>query len=354
MTKGTDAAAALRGRIEQLTLGYGLSSVLFTACELGIFGLLADGPAHTDDLAVRSGVSTTGMARLCTALAALALVERLPDGSFVPAPGVVELLGGDGPDSLRPVVLLHQRQLAPLFARLPEAVRQGRPQHQAWGFASAQAGQRTCYEELALHPDEYALFLDAMDRSSAGVGDDIARAFDLGATSRLVDLGGGGGRVARELLAAAPHLTIEMVDLPVACRMAERRAAGAGLADRFRATAADLTKPLERGAVAAGDAVLLSGVLADFTAGDCLQILANAAQLLHPDGLLLVSETLLDPTRTGPLQPALLSLLMLAATSGDSFTLSELSALIERAGFSAVEHRPPPALGRRDLIVARR
>jgi len=348
------AAAALRGRVEQIAFGYSLSSVLFTACELGIFGLLAEGALPSADLAARCGASTTGVARLCTALAALGLLERQADARFAAAPGVVELLGGDGPGSLRPVVLYHQRQLAPLLGRLPDAVRRAQPQHEAWSFASPGAGQRGCYEELALHPEEYALFLDAMDRSSAGVGDDVAHAFDLRGARRVLDLGGGGGQVARELLGAVPGLAVEMIDLPPACRRAEHRAAEAGLGERFRATPADLTRPLEADAIEAGDAVLLSGVLADFTPGDCLQILANAARLLRPGGTLLVSETLLDETRTGPLMPALLSLLMLTATPGDSFTLSEITALLGRAGFSVVDHRPPRAPGRRDLIVARR
>src|SRR6185437_15016343 len=162
-------------------------------------------------------------------LTALGLLERLPDGRFAAAPEAVELLAGDGPGSLRPLVLHHQRQLSPLFAHLSEAVRHARPQHPVWSFASPGADQRTCYEELARHPDEYALFLESMDRSSAGVGEDIARAFELHAVRRLVDLGGGGGRVARELLAATPHLTVELVDLPVACRLAQRRAVEAGL-----------------------------------------------------------------------------------------------------------------------------
>jgi hypothetical protein len=146
-----------------------------------------------------------------------------------------------------------------------------------------------------------------------------------------------------------------MVDLPAACRLAERHADAARLGERFHATPADLTKPMATpAAAAAGDAVLLSGVLADFEPADCLQILANAALLLRPGGVLLVSETLLDDTRTGPMLPALLSLLMLAATPGDSYTLPELEALLGRGGFSVIDHRPPRAPGRRDLIVARR
>lgn len=349
-----EAVDALRGAIEPLMTGYSLSAVLFTAVELRVFDGLAEGPAHPDELAARGGASAGGMARLCTALAALGLLRREGDGRFSAVAGAVELLG-EGERSLRPVVMHHQRHLAPLMMRLPEAVRRASPQHAAWSFATPDAAQRHCYDELARHPDEYALFLEAMDRTSAGVGDDIAQAFELRGVQRLIDLGGGSGRVACELLAAAPELELELLDLEVACGVAERKAAAAGLAERLRATAIDFRRPLDPAtSPAPADVVLLSGILADFDVASGREILANAARLLRPGGVLLVSETLLDDTRTGPLLPALLSLLMLAAMPGDSFTRGELSSRLEDAGFVVERHVPPRGPGRRDLLVCRR
>jgi hypothetical protein len=144
-----------------------------------------------------------------------------------------------------------------------------------------------------------------------------------------------------------------MIDVPLACAMAEREAASAGLAERFRATAADLTRPLPAG-IEPADVVLLSGMLADWSEERRSQLLANAAALLRPTGVLLVSETLLDEDRTGPPVSTVLSLVMLVALEGDSFTLSELRAILEAAGWVGIDHRPPRAPGGRDLIVARR
>jgi SAM-dependent methyltransferase len=343
----------LRGTLEQLMTGYSLSAIVFAAVELRLFERLGEGPALSDELALRMGASPRGVARLCTALAALGLLHHEHDGRFAAVPGTAELLG-EGEGSLRPVVLHHQRHLAPLMMRLPDAVRHARPQHAAWSFASPGAAQRHCYDELSRHPEEYALFLEAMDRTSAGVGDDIAQAFELQRIRRLIDLGGGSGRVARELLAAAPHLELVLLDLEPACRVAERKAAEAALGERFHATVVDFRRPLAEAPTAPGDVVLLSGILADFSVEHCREILANAERMLRPEGVLLVSETLLDDARTGPLVPALLSLLMLAAMPGDSFTRVELSSLLQGSGFVVERHVPPRAPGRRDLLVCRR
>jgi hypothetical protein len=344
-------------------MGYALSSVLFATVELEIVDRLADGPLSAGALAQRVSASTTGVARLCAALCALGMLHREPDGRFAAPPATIRLLSKRGEESLAPVLAYHQRHVAPLMGRLTEAVRSGRPQHAAWSFATEGAAARHAYEELALHPEEYDLFLQAMDRFGRGVGAELAATYDLSSIRRLVDFGGGSGRIARELLVAAPHLAIEMHDLPVACAMAEREAAGAGLADRFRATVADLTKPLPS-SIEPADAVLVSGMLADWSEEGRSKLLANAAALLRPGGLpgaprssagvLLVSETLLQEDRTGPMIATMLSLVMLAGLGGDSFTLSELRGILEGAGFLDVEHRPPREVGRRDLLIGRR
>jgi SAM-dependent methyltransferase len=350
-----DDLIAERARIEQVATGYMLSEILFAAADLGLYDHLADGPSDLTTLARRVGAPASALARLCTALVALGLLRKDPDGRFSAAATTLRLLARGGEDSLSPFLLHHRRHIAPLLSRLTQAVCQARPQHADWSFALPDAADRHCYAELSRHPDEYRVFLEVMDRTSAGVGYDIARAVPLGELRTLIDLGGGGGQVARELLAAAPSLTVELMDTPEAIRMAEGKAAGAGFSSRFRATAADFTRPLPVSDTRAlADAVLLSAVLADWGPGERCQILANAAALLRPGGLLLVGETLLDEERTGPLSAALLSLVMLVAMPGDSFTLGELRALIRSAGFDVVGHHSHRAARRRDLVVCRR
>ncbi|HVJ91822.1 MAG TPA: methyltransferase [Labilithrix sp.] len=342
----------MRARIEQLAMGYGLSSILFAAVELGLFDQLADGPLDTESLARRLGASPSGVARLTAALGALNLVAFEADGRVSAPPELVAMLSRDRDDSLAPVLLYHQRHVAPLMGQLGNAVRHKRPQIAGWPFASPGAADRHCYEELSRHPEEYRLFLQAMDRFAMGTGTDIAASFDLRNTRRLIDVGGGSGRIARELLAAAPDLTIEMLDLPIACRMAEKEALAAGLGGRFRATEADLTKAFPR-TIEPADVVLLAGILADWGPDDQLRILANVAPLLRPGGCLVVNETLLDEGRKGPMVPVMLSVLMLVAMPGDSFTLTDLTALLQKGGYSSIEHRPPRQPGRRDLVIAR-
>src|SRR6202000_894612 len=109
------------------------------------------------------------------------------------------------------------RHLYPLFFHLGDAVRAGAPQPLPW---QAGATSRDLYHSLAEQPRDLALFLDGMNASSRGVGTAIAEQANVNAMARIIDLGGGGGQVAIELLRAAPSLRVDLVDFPGACEHA--------------------------------------------------------------------------------------------------------------------------------------
>lgn len=215
----------------------------------------------------------------------------------------------------------------------------------AWPFARAPLEAHP-YAELAKNAEEYATFLEAMGDASRGVGDGIARLVPL--SGHLVDLGGGGGDVARDLLRAAPSLTVESFDLAPARDFAARRTEREGLASRHVVRVADVRVDVP---TRDADAVLLSAVLADFPASERAQILATARRCLKPGGVLLVSETLLDDDQRGPVRAAILSVVLLAAMRGDQLSAACIRSELQEAGFiEIVVHRGEP----RDLVVARR
>ena len=92
--------------------------------------------------------------------------------------------------------------VAPAARSLPCS---GAPQPLPWQGGPSAGGEAAAdlYHSLAARPAELALFLDAMNASSRGVGSAIAAQADAGGIGRLIDLGGGGGQVAAELLQPA-------------------------------------------------------------------------------------------------------------------------------------------------------
>ena len=344
----TPSASSLAASVQQLISGYVPASVLFAAVELGVFDALTE-PATVQELAVRTGASEDGVARLTTALLCLGYLARAPDGRLSAPPPVRAVLARGGPDSLRDVILHHAHHIAPLMARLADAVREGVPQYSAWRFAGSPPSA-SAYAELARHEREYATFLSAMDHASRGVGSSILRRVDLSSTRRLLEFGGGGGQIARELLASLPGLCIEGVELAPACAYARARAEEARLSARHTLREGSMFEPFSG---PPADAVLLAGVLADWSAAERAAILRNSHRALRPGGLVLVSETLLKDDRSGPLQPAIFSLVMLAGMRGDQLTACELRGELARAGFEQVTVFRGGGV-ERDLVVATR
>ncbi|MBA3540452.1 MAG: class I SAM-dependent methyltransferase [Deltaproteobacteria bacterium] len=336
---------SLAESIDQLVGGYVPAMVLFAALDLELFDAL-DETMPIATLASRLATTEDGLARLCRALATMGFVTF--DGASVSAvPEARALLAKAGPASLASVVHHHRFQLLPPLLQLSDAVRTGRPQHAAWPFAR-QPIAATPYEELARHPEEVRALVIAMDHGSVGVGAAIARTLDLSAVRLLVDIGCGGGVVARELLRALPELRIYGVDSEPAVAVARERSAAEGLTARHTIEPGDARRGVP---VQDADVVMFSAILADFPRDERIEILRHARRVLRPGGIVVISETLFDDDRRGPARPALLSLVLLAVTSGDQLAGDQLGRELVAAGFSPPTiHRGPP----RDLVVAAR
>jgi precorrin-6B methylase 2 len=333
-------------KLESIGSSYALSSILLSAVELNVFDCLVDGSKTCDRIAAEIDVDPDALKRLTIALTAIDLLQCNSMGEYQNTSVSTTFLTKNSPQSMTSSLLFHKR-CYDLFGNLTAVIKSGKQQ-----FAKS-APVDDYYSELAKQPEEYFIFLEAMNRSSVGIGAALATSVDFSKIDRVIDLGAGGGQISIELAQAVPHLTLTMVDLPIACEFLQRRICDLSLEHRLECVQGsilnDLSEQLEL-----ADAVILSGILADWGATEGVQILHHARNLLKPGGLLLVSETLFDETKTALMQPAILSLCMLLAMQGDNFTPSEIASILERSGFVDVRFCFKHETGVRDLIIAQK
>jgi hypothetical protein len=91
------------------------------------------------------------------------------------------------------------------------------------------------------------------------------------------------------------------------------------------------------------DAVLLTNFLHHFDAPTCVGLLKKVRGALKPGGKAATLEFVPNEDRVSPPMPAAFALTMLASTpAGDAYTLSELTAMYEEAGFGNVTGHPIP------------
>ena len=105
--------------------------------------------------------------------------------------------------------------------------------------------------------------------------------------TRWLDVGGGDGTVAEELLRAEPRLSCDVFNLPAAAGLVAERARAAGLAGRLGSVAGDfLAGPLPGGY----DVLSFVRVLHDWPADVARALLEKARSALPPGGRLVICE----------------------------------------------------------------
>jgi 2-polyprenyl-3-methyl-5-hydroxy-6-metoxy-1,4-benzoquinol methylase len=336
--------------LELIGGSYALSSIILSAVELKVFDLLVDEPKTLDRIAHEIDVSLDGLERLAIALTAMGLIQGDSTGKYRNTTVSTTWLTTKSPQSMTSSLLFHKRCYE-LFSNLTEAIRSGKQQIEQLPTFKNFESFNDYYTELAKYPEEYFIFLEAMNRSSVGIGKVMSNVIDFSNIYQAIDLGAGGGQVTLELATAISHLSVKMVDLPITCQFLEQRIAVNNLTDRIDCLPGNILDDLQA-KIEPSDAVILSGVLADWGATERIKILNHARNLLKPGGLLLVSETLFNEQKTGPLQPAILSLCMLLAMQGKNFTPSEIKSMLHEVGLVETRFYFNAETGVRDLIVA--
>ena len=295
---------------------------IHVAARLALADLVASGPKSIDELADATHTHGPSMARLLRALTSLGIFAEDTTGRYRQT-ALSDTLRTDHPDSIRPSALM----LGAHFfwnpsGALEETVRTGQPSFERLYGASF-------FEYLAGHADDAAVFNAAMSSSPSYVAA-IVGAYAFSRFERIVDVGGGHGLLLAAILSANPRLHGVLCDLPavVAGASALRQEP---VSRRCEIIGGDFFKEVPAGA----DAYILKGIIHDWNDEAALKILKNCRQAIHPDGTLLLVETVLTPS-TAP-SNALMDMLMMVLTSGRERTESEFRTLVQEAGFSMVQ-----------------
>jgi SAM-dependent methyltransferase len=314
-----------RERLMEVSGGYWAACALHAGLKLRVFDALGAGGGSVSGVAAACSSDGRGVVVLLNALAAMGLLSKEGD-HFANTPVSLELLCTTSPHYLGHI-LLHHHHLMERWARLPEAVRSGRP------VAVASSHTRDEAEQEA--------FLMGMFNIASGMAPRVVKALDLSGRRRLLDLGGGPGTYAIQFCLENPGLSAVIFDLPGTRPFAEKTVERFGLSGRVGFAAGDFNEdPLPSGF----DVAWLSQILHGEGPEDCARLVAKAAKALLPGGILLIHEFLLEDTMDRPLHPALFSLNMLVGTEkGQSYSEGQVRAMMEGGGLHDIRRIDLPA-----------
>jgi predicted O-methyltransferase YrrM len=192
-------------------------------------------------------------------------------------------------------------------------------------------------------------FLAAMDCRGVLTAQALAKNLDLSDSRKLLDIGGGSGIYACGLVARFPNLRATVLEKPPVDRVARRAIEKRGYLDRVDVIAADMfADSLPRGY----DVHLYSNVLHDWDVDVVRRLLVASAAAVEPGGAIVIHDAFLNADKTGPVEMAAYSVLLMHVTQGRCYSVAEMGEWLEEAGFKAPEVVPSAVL--RSALVARR
>jgi len=297
-------------RLARLTDGYVVTQLLWVAAELRIADVLTAGPRTAEELACEVGADAGNLRRVLRGLAAEEVLEDLPDGRFGLTPtGLLLREGVEG--SQRGAVLARGGLYYAALAGLLDAVRDG-------GVPFERVHGRTLFQHLDLHPEQSARFQGSMAVRAAREAAAVVETYDFGRFRTLVDVGGGSGVLAREILRTAPRLSMTLFDRPEVVREA-----------RLPHVGGDFFVEVPAGA----DAYVLSRVVHDWSDADAVAILRTVRRAMPDDGTLLLVEAVLPARAADDPAAVRMDVHMLTLLGGQERTVDEYAELLTAAGF---------------------
>jgi len=325
-----------------LVAGFVYTQVLLACVRLRLFDTLAGGPASAAELSRRLDMPAEGLQRLLAAAVALELVEHRPGDTYglgrLGAPMV-------GNEALTAMVEHH----AVLYADLADPIAllrgDGAPAlSRYWAYATADRPGQLSPEQV----NEYSALMSA---SQPLVAEEVLDTYDLARHRCLLDVGGGQGRFLRAVARRAPHLQLQLFDLPGVVPVAREAFAADDLAGRTQVHGGDFTRDaLPTGA----DIATLVRVLYDHPDDRVLTILRAVHRALPAGGTLLVAEPLAGAPGAPRMGDAYFGFYLLAMRGGRSRTAADITRLLQQAGFENVQEKATPIPLQVGVLVARK
>jgi 2-polyprenyl-3-methyl-5-hydroxy-6-metoxy-1,4-benzoquinol methylase len=316
-------------RIREVAAAFRPSKTLLSAVELGVFTALGAQALTGLQLVEALGLHARANPDFFDALVALRFLDRDgsgPDARYRNTPDSGEFLDRQRPQYIGRLLDMTNERLYPAWGGLTVALRTGLPQNQTVSGSF--------FESTYADAQRLEQFVDAMADLSAASCRALAERFDWSYRRHLCDVGGASGLLSITMASRHAHLRCTSVDLPEVTRIAERRIAAAGLAERVRAQTIDFfAEPLP-----AADVVTMGMILHDWNLDKKMHLLRAAHRALAPGGALIVIEIMIDDARREHVHGLMASLNMLIEL-GDAFNFSaaDLSGWCREVGFGRTE-----------------
>lgn len=315
--------------------------IVTVADEIGTFVALSAQPLTTGELATHLKVDARALAIHLGMLASLGFVER-HEGRWRATAATRTWLHPQAEGYQGPLLFGFRRSQA-LHAQLLGTLR---PEVQAERHESAVAE----WERGEMAPEFARMITAYMNAHSRAAAKAVGVQPLFADVRSLLDVGGGSAIFSLEIAKAHPSLRATIMEIGAVCAEADRYIASSGLGSRVGTETVNMFTQSWPGG---HDVHFLSNILHDWSDDTCRLLVKKSFDALPAGGRIVLHEMLMDDDGCGPLPAAAFSLLMLLGTRGRQYSVPELRAFLEPAGFTGLEAFSTGG-GYYSLVVARK
>jgi hypothetical protein len=331
--------------------GFSVSKTLMTAVELEVFTKLSDnnrnGTININQLQNMLDMQRRPAEIFATALASLGLLKvtennatiyaNYTDKQFSNSELADTFLVKGKPNYMGDLVAMIDKRLYKSWDKLSESLKTNKPiAKREGGDAEAEAIFNQAKSNQAI--EQIQEFTHSMFGLSIGPAIALNKVFDFSKYKKIMDIGGGSGVYSIQIVKHNPNMSAIVLDLEPVCQIANQYIKQFNLQQKINTKSLDFFKDnLPKGC----DIALLANIMHDYNEEKGRLLLKKVYDSLpNENGIIIVSDWLLNDRKTGPIPAALMSLSMLIETSGGrNYSFAETSKMLFDVGFQNIEKR---------------
>lgn len=322
----------------QINLTPILARAIYTMAQLKIADFLTDRPKSAEELAELTGTHSFSLYRLMSFLSGFEIFVEDENRCFSLTP-IGTYLKTEHSESVRDLILFNTEPWRwDIVQAMTDVVMTGEN-------AYKHIYNKEIYEVFNEQPNLAQSFNRGMQCWSSCLPNAVIRSYDFSDAKRIIDLGGGLGKLLTTILLANPNLNGILFDLPHVIEEAKKHIPG-DLFQRCELISGNFLNSVPDGC----DLYILSLVLTDWSNEDCINILKNCYDVMAHKGKMIILEPLLG-SRNEPTLGKFLDMMLLLETPGRIRDRQEWEFILESANFKLTKVIPTGDLSV-DLIEA--
>jgi SAM-dependent methyltransferase len=309
--------------LRNLVNGFRISRIILTAFELDLFTIIGKKGNTAANISREACTDKRATAMLLDALCALGIVSKQGQVYYNSAMAS-EWLDRSSQDYISG--FQHINFLWKPWSTLTEAVKTG-----------------SCVirrEERSKDSGWLAAFIEGMHDRARHTAASLIAGLELVGVRKALDLGGGPGTFAMEIVKQHPRSTAVVFDLPQVVPLTRQYIRKAGLDDRMSTLAGDFTTD-DLGSDY--DLIFVSAIIHSLSEEENQALLMKCSRALNPKGYLVIQDYIMNEDRTFPPDGALFAINMLVNTpAGTTYTESEVRTWMQQAGLDHIRRIDTP------------